>query len=415
MKDDRVVITGIGLISAVGADRESTWQAVCRGEHAVAPLVGVPALPDGLLLAAAIPRPRGEWQLPTLPLARRAAAEAAADARLAGAVAPERLAFASVANFGTTPRMSDLLCGPRLAGTELPWWESWLPSTTTSGAAESVGALGLRTSCSAACASSSLALIRAVRALRAGECDAAISGAAETIHPLVAAGFYNMRVLAHHEDPSQACRPFDSRRSGFVMGEGAAMLVLERAGEAVRRGASIYAEITAAASCSDAHHVTDLNTDTTALEYVLRQTLAQSGLDADKIGYVNAHGTGTLQNDVTETRAVRHVFGAAADRLCMSSVKASLGHLVNAAGAVEVAITALALRDGFAPPTLNLTEPDPECDLDCIPLVGRQTPLEHALKISVAFGGHLAALALRRWTGAGERAAGFPARKIAAA
>jgi 3-oxoacyl-(acyl-carrier-protein) synthase len=154
---------------------------------------------------------------------------------------------------------------------------------------------------------------------------------------------------------------------------------------------------------SDATHVTDLSSDSSPLVHLLGKTLKRSRLSPGDVSYINAHGTGTKQNDAMETRGIRTAFGSAANDLCVSTIKANLGHLVNAAGAVELAITAMALRDGFAPPTVNLTTPDPECDLDCIPLVGRRRKFEHAVKISIAFGGHLAAIALRRWSGAGER------------
>jgi 3-oxoacyl-(acyl-carrier-protein) synthase len=193
------------------------------------------------------------------------------------------------------------------------------------------------------------------------------------------------------------------------MGEGAACLVLERLSVARARGASIYTEILGSALLSDATHVTDLSADSTPLVHLLDRTLKRARLAPHDVSYINAHGTGTKQNDAMETRGIRAAFGPAANDLCLSTIKANLGHLVNAAGVVELAITALALRDGFAPPTVNLTTPDPDCDLDCIPLVGRRRKFEHAVKISIAFGGHLAALALRRWSGAGERCEPEPA------
>ena len=156
---------------------------------------------------------------------------------------------------------------------------------------------------------------------------------------------------------------------------------------------------------SDARHITSLDATSDAIVELIRGTLRTSGVVPRDIAYINAHGTGTQQNDVLESRGIRTAFGRAADSVCVSATKSMLGHLVNASGSVELAIMALALRDGFAPPTLNLTHPDPDCDLDCIPLVGRIRPLEHALKLSIAFGGHLAAAVLRRWTGAKARQA----------
>ncbi|HQU46990.1 MAG TPA: beta-ketoacyl-[acyl-carrier-protein] synthase family protein, partial [Pirellulales bacterium] len=244
-----------------------------------------------------------------------------------------------------------------------------------------------------------------------GQCDIALAGSAEAFDPLFAAGFRAMRVLAHHDDPQQASRPFDSRRSGFVMGEGAAIFVLERLSHALRRDARIYAEIAGGKMQAEAHHITGMDAESETLAYLIGATLQRAGIGPADLGYINAHGTGTQQNDIVETRGIRRALGRAADRICLSSTKSMLGHLVNAAGSVELAITTLAMRDGFAPPTANLTDPDPECDLDCIPLVGRKTQFEHALKLSVAFGGHMAAVVLRRWP---EAASGSLAEQRAA-
>lgn len=244
----------------------------------------------------------------------------------------------------------------------------------------------------------------AYRGLRDGQCDIALAGSSEAINPLMAAGFYQMRALATHDDPAQACRPFDANRTGFVMGEGAGMLVLERLSHALERGATIYAEITAAKMLSEAFHVTGIDDESDTLAYLISSTLRAAHLAPDDVAYINAHGTGTQQNDPAEIRGIRRALGSAASRVAVSSLKSMFGHLVNASGSVELALTALALRDGFAPPTINLTNPDPQCDLDCIPLVGRRVRFDNALKLSVAFGGHLVAMALRRWN---DSATGF--------
>jgi 3-oxoacyl-(acyl-carrier-protein) synthase len=221
-----------------------------------------------------------------------------------------------------------------------------------------------------------------------------------------------MKVLAQHEDPTQACRPFDINRRGFVMGEGAAMFVLERLSHAQERGAKIYAEITAGKMLSEAFHVTGIDEGSETLAHLINLTLRAAHLAPDEISYINAHGTGTQQNDPAEIRGIRRALGHAARRVSISSVKSMLGHLVNASGSVELALTALALRDGFTPPTINLTDPDPACDLDCIPLVGRRLRFDNAMKLSVAFGGHLVAMTLRRWN---DAASGFAYPTLAAA
>jgi 3-oxoacyl-(acyl-carrier-protein) synthase len=368
-------------------------------------LCGVPHLPDGLLLAATVddvdPDPRGDRNFP---LGLIAAREALADSGFElEEVERARVGWSSGTCGGPTPNMIDELVKRREVSPTAPWWENLYLATPPARVADELGLCGPRLSNSTACATGTIARVNAIRAIRDGQCDAVVVGGAQTIHPILAAGFYNMRVLAQHEEPTHACRPFDANRSGFVMGEGSAALVLERLAAARARGAWIYAELLDGTLLSDATHVTDLSTDSTTLVELLNKTLKRSRLIPGDVGYINAHGTGTRQNDAMETRGIRTAFGSAANDLCISTVKANIGHLINAAGVVELATTVLALRDGFAPPTVNLTDQDPECDLDCIPLVGRRRQFEHALKISIAFGGHLAAISLRRWTGVNAR------------
>jgi 3-oxoacyl-(acyl-carrier-protein) synthase len=415
--DERVVITGIGLVTAIGNTRESVWHAIQQGHCGIERLAGVPGIPDGMMLGATVDV-EGEFpgQLKNIPLCRQTAAEALADARIHfGSVDRERFGCSIGAHMGDADYvverngLQDKLMPP---GKE-PWWQQWLPNTACSMVANDYKLHGPRLSNSTACASGSIAILTAIRSIRDGQCDIALAGSSEAIHPLFAAGFHNMGVLADHVDPAQACRPFDMNRSGFVMGEGAGMFVLERLSHARERGVPIYAEVLGGRILTDARHVTSLDSNSDALQELIRVVLRSSKLVPRDVTYVNAHGTGTKQNDLLETRGIRAAFGRAADSVCVSANKAMLGHLVNASGSVELAITALALRDGFAPPTLNLTDPDPECDLDCVPLFGREQPLEHALKLSIAFGGHLAAVALRRWDGREARQSRAIYRKAA--
>ena len=407
-----MVVTGIGLVTAVGNDRESTWQAVRAGQSGVRRMTGVPGLPDGTLLGATVGEPAlDDAEMRNLPLASRAAQEAIDDSQISMfAIQPARMGCSISAIIGDTPRYNAVRTGNPTVNSSPGWAENWLPNSICSEIANEFRLHGPRLSNSTACSTGAIATLQAVRAIQDNQCDMALAGAVQTIHPLFAAGFKNMRVLAEHDDPQQACRPFDANRNGFVMGEGAAMLVLESLSHARLRRAPIYAEIVAGRLYSEAHHVTDLNMQSGSLSRLISDTLRRAKLSPQDIAYINAHGTGTLQNDVMESRSVRESFGRAADSVCMSSTKSVLGHLVNAAGSVELAISILALRDGFAPPTVNLTEPDPECDIDCIPFEGRKQEFEHALKLSIAFGGHLAAIALRRWSEVGERGVGIPGR-----
>ena len=415
---ERIVITGIGMVTSVGADRESTWQAVQTGQSGVRRLENFAGLPPDMMLGATVENLDPIDHLPRdFPLAFQAAEEAMADCQIdLDTIDRTRFGCAMTAYLGDTPGHRSLRRGPSLAGSneqDEAWAECWLPNTICSEVAQRFQLEGPRICSSSACASGTILTLQAVRALQDNQCDIALAGASQSIHPLLAAGFNNMRVLANHENPAEACRPFDANRTGFVMGEGSAVLVLERLSHAQARRAPIYAEIAGGRMCAEAHHLTGLNADSKALTWLIRETLKSSQLAPSDISYINAHGTGTLQNDVMETRGIRDSFGQAADSVCLSSVKSTLGHLLNAAGSVELAISILALRDGFAPPTVNLTDPDPACDLDCIPFVGRRQEFEHALKLSIAFGGHLAAVALRRWSNAGERTSQLTHRHVA--
>jgi 3-oxoacyl-[acyl-carrier-protein] synthase II len=409
-----IVISGIGMIASVGDDRESVWRAVRDGVSGVRGVGRVDSMPECLRIAAPVSHePEEPGRLKVISLALHAAAEALDDAQV----------YHSGIDFGRFGcAMSAHMCeittgwlhgeGGNPDSGEVDWRTQCLPNSGCSIVANRFGLYGPRVCHSSACASGMVDILSAVRSIRDGQCDIALAGSSEAIDPLLAAGFTKMRVLAEHDDPTQAARPFDRGRSGFVMGEGAAMFVLERLSHARRRGASIYAEVTGGRMVADAYHVTGIDADSPSLTYLLKATLKQARLVPGDVGYINAHGTGTLSNDIAETRGIRNALGSAADSTLVSSTKSMLGHLVNAAGSVELGITALALRDGFAPPTVNLTDPDPDCDLDCIPLVGRFGQFEHAVKVSIAFGGTMAAIALRRWPEA-QSCFGEPMRRAA--
>ena len=414
-RHEPIVITGIGLITALGADRETVWRRVRDGESGVRSLAGLAEVPESISIGAPADVEREfPGQLKAVALNLHAAAEAMADADVDLArVNPDRFACAISAHMGDAGGLYERNGRPPLPHARAaPWWQQWFPNTACATVANRYGLRGPRLCHSAACASGLIEVLSAARSIQDGQCDIALAGSAEAFDPLFAAGFQAMRVLAHHDDPKQASRPFDSRRTGFVMGEGSALFVIERLSHALRREARIYAEIAGGQMHTDAHHITGMDTDSDTLAHLIGATLRRADIGPADVGYINAHGTGTQQNDIVETRGIRRALGHAADRICVSSTKSMLGHLVNAAGSVELAITTLAMRDGFAPPTANLTDPDPECDLDCIPLVGRSTTFEHALKLSVAFGGHMAAAVLRRWSATGT-AAGWAERKAA--
>jgi 3-oxoacyl-(acyl-carrier-protein) synthase len=407
------VITGIGLIASVGMDREAVWTAVQAGSSGVRRVTRADGIPSGLKIAALVDLPGPDTRrLKVVELAHRAAAEAIEDAGLdLEVIDRQRVGCAVSGHMGDTRWLEERArTGRDPQGLS---WDHWLPNSGCASIAERFGLWGPRICHSTACASGLIDFLCAVRSIQCGQCDVALAGSAEAIHPLFAAGFRSMRVLADDRVPARACRPFDRSRQGFVMGEGAAMFILERLDHALARRCPIYAEVPGGRMLADAHHVTGLDTDSDSLGYLISDILRRIHLTPSDVHYINAHGTGTRQNDLLEIRGIRQALGAAADNVCISSTKSMLGHLVNAAGSVELAITALAMRDGFAPPTLNLTDPDPECDLDCLPLVGRPYRFQNALKLSIAFGGHLVAVALRRWNDAATGFA-YPERRKAA-
>lgn len=397
-----VVITGIGMLASLGLDRETVWQGVRDGESRFHRLGSLRGIEDSDVIAATVDldeQPPG--RIKVLPMCERAASEAVEDASLdLKAIDNHRFGCMISGHFGDV-RWVDQQLGLASGETgEANWFEALLPDTACTTVARKFKAFGPRLCHSTACASSLLSVMSAARAIHDGQCDIALAGGGDAIDPIFVAGFDRMRVLAKDDDPSRACRPFDRSRKGFVFGEGAAVFVVERLGHALRRGARIYATISATKSLAQAHHVTSIDAESDALVHLINLALEESNLSPADVGYINAHGTGTEQNDAAEAVGICHVFGSDLDKTCVSATKSSLGHMIHAAGAVELAITALAMRDGFAPPTRNLTDPDPACKFDCLPLRGRANQFQHALKISLAFGGHLVAVLLSRWNDA---------------
>ncbi len=259
------------------------------------------------------------------------------------------------------------------------------------------GAKGLSASVSTACASGTTAIGEAYHAIKSGRIDVCICGGSEaSITPIAIAGFANMKALHTGDDPVCASIPFDARRSGFVMGEGAGTLVLESSEHAQGRGAKVLGEIAGYGATSDAYHITSPDPSGAAAAEAMAMAMADAGLAATDIGYINAHGTGTELNDPYETKAIRNCFGAHADQLAVSSTKSMTGHLLGAAGAVEAILTALSLSEGILPQTAGYRQPDPDCDLDYVTEGPRPVSMEAALSNSLGFGGHNGTLCLRR-------------------
>lgn len=248
-----------------------------------------------------------------------------------------------------------------------------------------------------ACATSTNAIGEAYRAIKHDYADVIIAGGTEcTVNPLAVAGFMNCRALSEEADPLKASIPFDRRRSGFVMGEGAGILILEEYGHAVNRNAEIYGEICGYGNTCDAYHMTAPNPDAIGAADAIMLASQEAGITGNEKIYINAHGTSTPLNDKTETAAIKKVFGDNAYKIAVSSTKSMTGHMLGAAGAAEAIVSILALKNGIIPPTIGYTEPDPDCDLDYVPNKARISAIEYALSTSLGFGGHNACIAFKK-------------------
>jgi len=252
-----------------------------------------------------------------------------------------------------------------------------------------------------ACATSTHAIGEAWRTIKMGDARVMFAGGSEaTIIPLGLGGFCAMRALSHrNDDPQHASRPFDRDRDGFVMGEGAGVVVLEELDHAKARGAHIYAEIVGYGNTADAHHLTAPSPQGEGAARCMRMALRSAGLNPSDISYINAHGTSTPQGDIAETQAIKTVFGSHAKKLAVSSTKGATGHMLGAAGAVEMALCVKAIECNIAPPTINLENPDPECDLDYVPNAAREMEVTAIVNNSFGFGGHNASIAAKKFTG----------------
>ena len=409
-----MVVTGLGALTPLGLDVASTWDGLIAGRSGIAPITAFDAFefeqPIAGELKGFAPERFVDPKLlrridRSAVLAMAAAKEAVLDAQLD----LERQAPGSVGIvLGTGIGGAHLLVenqqamDARGARRVSPFLMSnMLPDTASGLVAIALGATGPNMAVTAACATGGAAVGEAGELIRRGEAQVMIAGGFEApIRPIYYAGFVAMRALASHDNPVQASRPFNIDRNGFVIAEGAGVLVLEELEHALARGAHIYAEWEGGATASDAFDMVATADDGRGIVQAMRRAFERSGVPAEEVDYINAHGTSTAMNDAIETRAIRKVFGAHADRLAVSSTKSMLGHMMGAAGAVEAVITVLACERQLAPPTINYSMPDPECDLDYVPNEARALTVRHAMSTSVGLGGHNSALIFGRWEGA---------------
>jgi 3-oxoacyl-[acyl-carrier-protein] synthase II len=408
----RVVITGLGLVSPLGIGVDSNWDALVHGRSGIGPITRFDATAFACRIAGEVRGFNAEDWVPKkdvkkmdlfIHYAMAASEMAMKDA--AYTVAPseaDRVGVYIGSGIGGLPsierqHVSLLQDGPRRIS---PFFIIGLIVNMASGQVSiRYGAKGPNQAACSACATGTHAIGDAFEIIRRGDADVMIAGGTEgVVTPLCVGGFSAMRALStRNDDPATASRPFDKDRDGFVIGEGAGIVILEELGHAVRRGARIYCELAGYGVSGDAYHVSAPSEDGDGPLRVMRNALRSAGIDAGMIDYVNAHGTSTPQGDVVETRALRALFGAKARSIAISSTKSMTGHLLGGAGGVETAITALALYHDIAPPTINYTTPDPECDLDYVPNEARRMTIHHALNNSFGFGGTNACVVLRKY------------------
>jgi 3-oxoacyl-[acyl-carrier-protein] synthase II len=427
----RVVITGMGAITPLGHSVDELFRALVAGRSGVGPITGFDAATLPTRIAAEV----REFDLGHFVRDPERWADAWVNSRFAAAASQLALEDADLLGLGgADPTRCGVYLGTGEGVQDVDAMlrvvaDSYRPAeraldgrafcagalrrysagreyeqelhTPSAHLADYFGLEGPNYSCLTACAAGGQAVGEAAEMVRHGEADLMLAGGAHSmIHPFGVTGFARLTALStRNGEPERASRPFDLRRDGFVLGEGAGMVVLEELGHARRRGAPVYAELTGYGSTADAFRVTDCHPEGRGAIACMRLALADAGLSPPEVGYVNAHGTSTKINDLVETLAIKEVFGAHARRVPVSSTKSMTGHLIAAAGAVELIACVEAIRRGVVPPTINYETPDPECDLDYVPNVAREAEVRHALSNSFGFGGQNSSLVVSRFDG----------------
>lgn len=408
----RVVITGAGAVTPVGNDKDTFWKNIKSGVCGVDTITRFDASGFACQIGAEVKNFDPELYLEKKEAKRmdRYTQFAMASAKMALEDAGLNMAdedadmvgvliASGIGGIETLENQANTLAnkGP---GRVSPFFIPMMISNMAAGqVAIMTGAKGVNFCISSACASGTHAVGEAFRAIRYGDADVMITGGAEAaITPLSYAGFCSMKAVStRNDDPKGASCPFDKNRDGFIMGEGAGIVVMEELEHAKARGAHIIAEVVGYGATDDAYHITAPSPDGEGGAKAMEKAIADAGIAPEDVDYINAHGTSTPYNDKFETAAIKKVFGAHAYQLAVSSTKSMTGHLLGAAGAVETIISALALKDGFLPPTINYKESDPDCDLDYVVNEGRNKEIRYALSNSLGFGGHNATILLKKY------------------
>jgi 3-oxoacyl-[acyl-carrier-protein] synthase II len=398
----RVVVTGLGAVTPLGNDWQTTWDAAVAGQSGIDFIQAFDASEFPVRVAAevkdfdptAIVGPKEARRLDrNVLLSLAAATEASGHAGLDGVYDPARVGVLFGTAIGGIIGIVEQLDTLRERGADRisPYFiPSVLPDAASGQIALTLGLRGPNYAPVSACATGSTAVGEAAEVIRRGDADAVLAGGAEAcITPVILAGFCAMRGLAAEDEyPPRASRPFDATRAGFVMGEGACVLVLEELEAARARGAHVYAEVLGYGASNDAYHLAAPDPEAVGVAEMMQAALRRAEIEPEGVGYINAHGTATPLGDAAETRAIKDVFGDHAYKLAVSSTKSELGHCFGAAGAIEAMMCVLALHDGVLPPTINYEVPDPECDLDYVPNEARRVQVDVALSNAMGLGGH---------------------------
>jgi 3-oxoacyl-[acyl-carrier-protein] synthase II len=405
----RVAITGVGAVTPLGNDAASTWDALVAGRSGVDFIRSFDADGFPVNIAAEVK----DFD-PSLAMSPKEVRRTASDVHFGVAAALEAAQDAGLVV--DDPKRVGVVIGSVMGGLsytlrqqkilEERGWERvsphWLPNTlvdtTTSHVATLLGARGLNYGTESACATGTHAIGEAAAAVARGQADVVLAGATESaMLPIILAGFCAMRALVDgRDDPAAASRPFDLTRAGFVMAEGAGVVVLEELERARSRGARIYCELAGYGASNDAYHVATPHPESIGVIEMMHAALETAGIETAEVDYINAHGTSTPYNDAAETQAIKAVFGEHAYEMAISSNKSMFGHMFGAAGGAEAVATALTVHHGAIPPTINLHTPDPECDLDYVPNTARTADVRVGLSNSMGLGGHNACLIMRR-------------------
>ena len=427
----RVVVTGLGVVAPNGVGKEAFWSACVNGKSGAGPIRSFDASAHPVRIAAEVP----DFDLtPFVPSARRKSLKIMGRATRFGVAAAGLAAHDSGLDLSREdPQRVGVVLGTGVIPMDLPevapliveacradgklqverlgrrgkdalfplWVLKYLPNMTAAHISLIHGAQGPNSTITTACAAGTQAVGEAFRLIARGDADLMLAGGADSrIDPLLFLAYSALGALSPaHRPPAEVSRPFDGKRDGFVLGEGAGVLLLEELERARRRGATIYAEVLGLGSSFDAYMVTKPDPEARGAARAIQGALREARVDRRDVDYINAHGTSTRLNDLMETVAVKRVFGEGAQALPLSSIKSMIGHLIGAAGAVEAVALALTLRHGLLPPTINQTHPDPDCNLDYVPNTAREMPVRTAVSTSFGFGGQNAALVMRRFAG----------------